>query len=177
MKKIINITTSILCVLLIIIILINIRNFYLRDSDKIPSYFGFQFLIERSDSMASSIKTNDLIIVRKEDSYKVGDIISFISNDGSLITHRIINKDNGCFVTKGDNNIAPDKDLVCDNIEGKVLTSLYQVGGVLYYISSTTGVLSILLVIVILVMLDMFVNKLIIKKNNITKEKEDIEVL
>lgn len=178
MKKIINFITTVLCILLVIIIIFNIRNLSLRNSDQIPSYFGFQFLIEKSDSMAKSIKTNDLIIIKEQNNYNKGDIISFLSSDGSLITHRIINEKNNCFVTKGDNNIAEDKDLVCDDIKGKVLTNLSGVGGILYFVSSTTGVLSILLVIVILIMIDVFVNKLIIKKNSINKEKNnDIEVL
>ena len=178
MKKIINFITTILCILLVIIIIINVRNFSLRNSDKIPNYFGYQFLIEKSDSMAKSIKTNDLIIIKEQDNYKKGDIISFLSKDGSLITHRIIKEKNNCFVTKGDNNIAEDKDLVCTDIRGKVLTNLSGVGGILYFISSTTGVLSIILVIVILIMLDVFVNKLIMKKNSINNKKDkDIEVL
>ena len=178
MKKLFNIISTVLCILLVIIILINIRNFSLRNSDRIPSYFGYQFLIERSDSMAKSIMTDDLIIIRKQNNYKVGDIISYISSDNNLITHRIVDKKNNCFVTKGDNNIAEDKDLVCDNIKGKVLTSFSQMGGALYFISSITGILSIILVIIILIMLDMFVNKLIMKKSSIKVNNDsDIEVL
>ena len=178
MKKIFNIITTVLCIILVIIILINIRNFSLRNSDKLPNYFGYQFLIEKSDSMAKSIKTNDLIIIREKDNYQIGDIISFLTDDGSLITHRIINKKNNCFVTKGDNNIAEDRELVCDNIKGKVLVNFSKVGGVLYFISSITGVLSIVLVIVILIMIDMFVNKLILKKSIvIVNNDSDIEVL
>ena len=176
MKKIINSIINVLCILLVIIILINIRNFSLRNSDKLPSYFGLQFLIERSDSMAKSIRTNDLIIIKKQNSYKVGDVISFLTKDESVITHRIIGKKNNCFVTKGDNNIAEDKELVCDNIQGRVLTNLYQVGGALYFISSTTGILSVILVVVILLMINMFVNKRIIKKETI-KENNDVEIL
>ena len=178
MKKLINIIITFLCVILIIIILINIKNFSLRNSDRIPSYFGYQFLIERSDSMAKSIMTNDLIIIRKQDNYKVGDIISYLTSDNSLITHRIVDKKNNCFVTKGDNNIAEDKDLVCNNIKGKVLTNFSQLGGALYFISSITGLLSILLVIIILLMLDLFVNKLILKKSSVKVNNDtDIEVL
>ncbi len=176
MKKIINSIINILCILLVIIILINIRNFSLRNSDRLPNYFGLQFLIEKSDSMAKSIRTNDLIIIKKQNSYKVGDVISFLTKDDSVITHRIIGKKNNCFVTKGDNNIAEDKELVCDNIQGRVLTNLYQVGGALYFISSTTGILSILLVVVILLMINMFVNKRIINKETV-KEKNDVEIL
>ncbi|MBR4617860.1 MAG: signal peptidase I [Bacilli bacterium] len=93
-----------------------------------------------SPSMVPTIKVQDAVVVArtKATSLKVGDIITFKSNDpryeGYTITHRIneiIKADNGelMFRTKGDNNDAIDNSLVpAKNIYGKVVVKLPYLG-------------------------------------------------
>ena len=57
---------------------------------KIPSVFGYSVLIVASPSMTGSIEAGDAIIIKKSDSYAVGDVITYFPEDESFsVTHRI----------------------------------------------------------------------------------------
>ena len=84
--------------------------------------FGITILNVVSDSMKPTIEKGDKIVVKKQDSYEVGDIITYISNDENLITHRVMKKYGNVFITKGDNNNTEDEERVeQDQIIGKVI--------------------------------------------------------
>ena len=84
--------------------------------------FGITILNVVSDSMKPTIEKGDKIVVKKQDSYEVGDIITYISNDENLITHRVMKKYENVFITKGDNNNTEDEERVeQDQIIGKVI--------------------------------------------------------
>ena len=58
---------------------------------KIPSVFGYSMLIIASPSMTGSIEAGDAIIIKKSDSYAVGDVITYFPADESFsVTHRIV---------------------------------------------------------------------------------------
>ena len=79
-----------------------------------------------SDSMNPVFKKNDIIIIQEQNEYKVGDIVAYIADDGNIVTHRIIEKNENGFYTKGDNNNTKDKTLIHSNsIIGKFKTILY----------------------------------------------------
>ncbi len=83
-------------------------------------------------SMAPFINPGDKIYIHKypeKDKMSLGDIIVFIQ-DRKLVNHRIISKKNGRFITKGDNNISPDKPIAPDKIFGKVLLIKGQYGSI-----------------------------------------------
>lgn len=89
----------------------------MRTGDRV-SVFGYQVLRVLTASMEPTIPENTCILIRETDpsELKVGDIITFISDDpaiqGYCNTHRIyqINRENGnpLFVTKGDAYPEPD---------------------------------------------------------------------
>lgn len=66
------------------------------------------YVIVAGRSMEPGLQMHDLAIVRKQDSYGVGDVIAFRVPEGEVI-HRIVggNADGG-FLVKGDNNEEPD---------------------------------------------------------------------
>lgn len=86
-------------------------------------------------SMEPMIKPGDVILVKKTDSndFKIGDVIQF-RRDNILISHRIIDiKENKIeeksYRTKGDNNSAPDSELVKPElIKGKIIKVIPKVG-------------------------------------------------
>jgi signal peptidase I len=56
-------------------------------------------------SMEPSYHTGDLVIVRKEQTYQIGDIVTYRDAEmGAYVIHRIIGIEQGQFVIKGDNN-------------------------------------------------------------------------
>lgn len=109
-------------------------------------------------SMVPTIKIDDAIVVQRvdNDNYKVGDIITFASNDvnyeGLAVTHRIVDKqtiDNktSVYTTKGDNNKVIDPVSVkTDSIYGKVLFKIPKVGKVQEFFSHPANYLLCLLV-------------------------------
>ena len=84
------------------------------------SLFGFRVYRIVSGSMSPTININDIVIVKKQNKYKIGDIVTYkIDND--FVTHRIISMDNNQVITKGDaNNVCDDK-IDKDSIIGKVI--------------------------------------------------------
>lgn len=89
---------------------------------KHPKFFGYQFFRVLTSSMQPAISESTCIITKEtpQDELKVGDIITFVSEDpdiyGYYNTHRIyeIIEENGetKYVTKGDANPVPDEEKV-----------------------------------------------------------------
>lgn len=77
---------------------------------------GWRLLIVKSGSMEPTIKTGTLILVKKETSFQVGDIVTFgpVTRPEMLVTHRIIeifDKSGHQYIkTKGDFNATEDQD-------------------------------------------------------------------
>ena len=85
-------------------------------------------------SMEKEICVGDVAIIQKckGNDVNVGDIIEY-QMEGYTVIHRIIEKkqENGefCFVTKGDNNISPDNEIVRENqLIGKVIFKIKYIG-------------------------------------------------
>ena len=109
-------------------------------------------------SMVPTIKVDDAIVIKRvdNDSYKVGDIITFASKDtnyeGLAVTHRIVDKqtiDNktSIYTTKGDNNKLIDPVSVkTDAIYGKVLFKVPKVGKIQEFFSHPANYLYCLLI-------------------------------
>lgn len=96
----------------------------------VPSAFGYATLIVDTGSMESELMIGDMILIKKTDDYKIGDIITYL-HEGDTIptTHRIINYTDDGFVTKGDNNNTKDtEDVTPDIIIGEVIHVFPKVG-------------------------------------------------
>ena len=122
---------------------------------KIPK-FGLYTII--SPSMDPTIKVYDVVVdlnVFNEKNIKVGDIITFISNSnvskGLIVTHRVVDIKNNAdgtrsYFTKGDNNDKTDQSTVNYNdILGKVLFKIPQLGRVQFLIANKMGLILVIL--------------------------------
>ena len=150
---------------------------YLGDllvKDKSPLFSAYIIV---TPSMVPTIKIDDGIVVKRvdNDKYKVGDIITFNSNDsnyaGLAVTHRIVEKHNvgdrtSVYTTKGDNNQVIDPVSVkTDSIYGKVLFKVPQVGKVKEFFSHPANYLICLLgPAVIFILYDMVKIMILMKK-------------
>lgn len=126
--KVIGIILNAILVLMALYIGITL---YLRSTTGNPhaSIFGVTTHLVISDSMEPNINTGDLIMVKKSDDYAVGDVVTYISDDGRSITHRIISITFGGYILQGDNN--PERDggtIRPDQIVGKMILRI-PIGG------------------------------------------------
>lgn len=122
---------------------------------KIPSVFGYSMLIIASPSMTGSIEAGDAIIIKKSDSYAVGDVITYFPADESFsVTHRIVRMEGDKFYTKGDANQSEDPDpVLIEQIAGKVAVKLDKVGYFIEWLKSPVGIFFAATFIVLLILI------------------------
>lgn len=64
----------------------------------------------RGISMEPTLYTGDLMVMRRQDSYEVGQIVAFESDmNGAIVVHRIVDVDGDRHLLKGDNNSFLDR--------------------------------------------------------------------
>jgi signal peptidase I len=116
-----------------------------------PAKIGGQvsYVMLNGISMEPNYHTGDLVIVRKEETYQVGDVISYHDPKmGQYIIHRIINIEQGQYIIKGDNNSwVDDYQPTNDEIAGKQWIYVPKLGKTMQWVrvplnmSLITGVL------------------------------------
>lgn len=122
-SKLIKILLDIIIWILIIILFgylcLTIYQKLIKKNDLVSfnNYYLFQIA---SSSMENKLHVGDYIVVKKVDDYKIGDVITFKS-DNLYITHRICNIQSNSIITKGDANNSLDEPLKKEDILGKVL--------------------------------------------------------
>ncbi len=73
--------------------------------------FGFTILQVSSNSMIPTFQKGDFIIIKKQTTYAIGDIITYEileEDEKYYVTHRIIKKYGNEYITKGDANNRED---------------------------------------------------------------------
>lgn len=126
MKKI---KTGNLILILSIIFLIFVLFLKIYFPDRKIQPFGITILKVSSNSMKPTLKKDDYIVIKKQSEYEIGDIITYSVEGDCLVTHRIIEKYENAFITKGDNNnVADEKKIYKENILGKVIYC-FRTGG------------------------------------------------
>lgn len=111
-----------------------------------------------SPSMTPNINVYDVVLTYRVDdasTLRKGDVITFYSDNdffgGTPITHRIIDirnlLDGTVYVTKGDANQVQDSDYVYfNNIVGKVVCKIPQLGRIQFFLASKSGWLIAILI-------------------------------
>lgn len=146
-----------LIVLLALLILINAYQIIAKVAFKedLPKIFGYTQVMVVSGSMEPTLLVGDLLIVHEQDSYKVGDIITY-RRDGNLYTHRvveIIQNSDIEYITRGDFNNVNDEPAPASTVEGRVVKYLRGLGDAIYFMKSPLGILTATLGVIVLVQL------------------------
>lgn len=102
--------------------------------------FGFHAAVVLTGSMSPEIEPNDLIVTRAQDDYAVGDIVTY-QTDGAPVTHRIVARTDGGFITQGDTNNAPDAEIPASSVIGRVVLTVPKVGAVIGFLQTPLGIL------------------------------------
>ncbi len=150
-KKILRFLDGFLTVFLLAMLVLNFYNILQRNvmDNQMPKIFGYGYAVVISGSMEPEISVNDIVYVKEQDSYAVGDIITYEKYD-SYITHRIIDIVDGEYVTKGDSNNTKDQDTVMlEQVRGKVVFVLPVFGAMVLYMKTPIGTLVTLLIALI----------------------------
>lgn len=114
----------VLDVILVLMVLYIGGTLYLRNITGNPqaSIFGVTTHLVISDSMEPNIYKGDILVVKKSNTYDIGDVITYIDDSGRSITHRVIAVEIDGYVTQGDNNSWRDPGTIRPNqIIGKVI--------------------------------------------------------
>lgn len=125
--------------------------------------FGYTAFEVVTGSMSSTIEIGDVVIVKITDDVKENDIIVF-EEDGSFITHRIIEIDGQTIITKGDANNSEDRPIQENQILGKVVNVVPKVAIWKKVFMTPEVLISIMIAIIILGIL--FLNKKTHKEEN-----------
>ncbi len=154
---------------------------------KPPSFFGISISYVPTDSMEDTIMTGDYVLFKKVDYEDVGknDIIVYRSKEGPMagqfIIHRIVEEQDGYFVTKGDHNAIADTEKVTpDMVYGKFVCVM----GFLNIVSGKNrNAIFVFIIIIFIILIGLQVTSMVLsyKKNHSKKEQslsqEDIEQL
>lgn len=123
MKKLFYNIMTIIAICILLMSLFSIKN---------KSLFGFRIYRVASGSMEPYIKVGDFIIIKKQNEYDTGDIITYIDNDENFITHRIIIINGDEITTKGDANNTKDTSINKEQVIGKVILKIHIINFISY---------------------------------------------
>ena len=128
----------------------------------LPIQFGgaAAYVIIDGNSMEPVYHKGDLVIVRREAAYCVGDIVTYYNLDLKRnVIHRIVGLEANRFVMQGDNNGWVDDDRPTpDRVIGKAWIFLPGLGTWLAKLQTPLG-LTVLAVIALLMVLSLFLSK------------------
>ena len=140
----------------------------------VPSFFGYSTLIVTTGSMSGTIEQGDMIVIKKTDEYKIGDVITFIPEGESIpTTHRIIRISGDNYYTKGDANNAEDmRPVTADRIVGKVINTYSHLGLFFTWLKDDFGWVYIVLAVAIVIAGVLLLKYVSISKKSETDSKE-----
>lgn len=125
---------------------------YIRKSPA-PSLFGYSQFVVVSGSMSGTIEVGDIVVTRKTNDYKIGDIVTFLAPGDSIpTTHRIVMIDGEQIHTKGDAMETADVlPITADDILGEVVSVIPKLGLLSKWVTEGGGFVYILAVVAIAV--------------------------
>ena len=154
MKKLLKSPVARYLILGVLAVVIGVNVFALNATkltgNMLPMPFGYGASVVLSGSMEPAIMTNELILVKAEDSYEVGDVVVY-QNGNMLVAHRIVAMDEETVVTRGDANNTDDQPIALEQIKGRVFAHIPHVGTVVRVIKTPVATIALILGAVLLV--------------------------
>ena len=114
---------------------------------------GMRTFVISSGSMSPAIPVGSVVFVRSAGEHHAGDVITFSSNGGGYITHRVyeVREEGGrtVYITKGDANDGPDLNPVEEErVEGRVVFHIPAIGYITAFFRTWPGFILLLLCLV-----------------------------
>ena len=121
----------------------------LTHKDRPSKLFGYYIFELSGDSMRPEYKKGDLVFVKapKDGVYAVDMIVTYESEGGQIITHKIVRIEDEYIICRGtsDNNTTDDNPITKDMIFGAVQGSFKNFEKIKSFITTPWGILAILL--------------------------------
>ncbi len=153
-KKISNISYYVILIFIVVIAGLLILS-------QSPFNKNYRIFIVKSGSMAPTIKTGSLIIVKHQNEYHKGEIITFgkISKNSTPTTHRIVEikkyPNKITYITKGDANKTADwREVTKNEVIGKVILTIPYLGFLLAAVKKPLGFLFIIIIPALIIIYD-----------------------
>ena len=124
-EKIVNVL-MVIVVIAILFCIYSVISLKILKNDYI-NFFGYSIFEVATGSMVNEINIHDAVIVKINDEYNVGDIVTYKSGN-DFITHRVISMENDYIVTKGDANNVSDNPIDKALVLGKVVKVIPELG-------------------------------------------------
>lgn len=168
MKKIANVLSTLLIVLLIIAIAAILTA---------KLIFGIEMKAVLTPSMEPELPVGSLLVISpaEYEDIKIGDDITFVRDKNlTLVTHRVIQKDDSTkkITTQGIANNSPDSPTSYDNVVGKVKFHIPLVGYFVIWTADLKGKIICAIVIVALVALSILFSSSDTEKESAEKNAE-----
>lgn len=142
-----------------VLLLVLVAGLFLASLLPIPG--NIEVKIVKSGSMEPSIKTGSVVVIKPEQSYQVGDVITFGEDSKARVptTHRImaVQNQNGqtMFTTKGDVNEEADTELTSARaVIGKVLFDVPYAGFILDFARQPIGFTFLIIIPAVVIIVD-----------------------
>jgi len=141
---------------LLIVVISTVAFYFIISNYNVIS--GIKTFVVKSGSMEPTIMTGDIVVIKRQDHYKIDDVVTFTKHGGSVVTHRLVehdSKDSSKFITKGDANRDKDGDAISeDQIMGRVVLDIPRAGYYVVFIKTPFGLVLLFLIPVLIFILD-----------------------
>ena len=138
---------KIFLIIIIFILLFTLYSKFILKEELIKLY-NTAILVVLTGSMEPTIKCGEMIMIKEQTDYNVDDIVTYKEDRNFFVTHRIINKYENKYETKGDNNNLIDETIDKDQIEGKVIYHSKVCGFFILYLLKPITLIVIIIFIV-----------------------------
>ena len=122
----------------------------------LPGILGYSHLVVISGSMRPAIDPGDLLIIRQEEAYQPGDVVTFTEGE-SLVTHRLLEVNGDTALTRGDANNTDDAPVSLSRIQGRMVLRVPAIGSLVLYLRSSQGTLALTALLVLLVLVPLII--------------------
>lgn len=160
MSKVISFILNMFLILMIIVIIIGAYYMYQIKIQKkeYANIFGYSFFEVATGSMSPTIEVGDVVITKITKDVKKNDVIVYKDGE-SIITHRLIEKNEKEIITRGDANNSEDKPIEENMIIGQVIKIIPQLGTWQKILSSPEILVLIIMLIIILSIIYAYTSK------------------
>lgn len=155
---------SIACCFLALLVSLCLYTFIVTDIMKkdYVNVFGYTYFVVKTGSMSGTLEVDDVIIVKITKDTKINDIITYVNDNGEIITHRLVRMSGSKLIAQGDVNNVEDNPITKDQLIGTVALVISP-----SFVLKTVATFLILFIFLALINFDSIFQKYIMKDKKI----------